>query len=145
PMYEESQWRLSPQNAINNVNGVGNVARTNVYALDKNDGLIAVQETMVRKIVTELNGFDNVYYEICNEPYFGGVTLEWQHHIADVISDTERTLGVRHLISQNIANQKAKVQNPHPAVSIFNFHYASPPDAVAMNYRLDKVIGDNET
>src|SRR5437016_6865740 len=148
PMYEESQWRLSPQNAINNVNGVGNVARTNVYALDKNDGLIAVQETMVRKIVTELNGFDNVYYEICNEPYFGGVTLEWQHHIADVIVETDKgsgsspPAGGRHLISQNVANNKAQVEDPHSAVSIFNFHYASPPDTVALNYGLGKVIGD---
>src|SRR5437773_7482727 len=26
PMYEESQWRLSPQNAINNINGIGGIA-----------------------------------------------------------------------------------------------------------------------
>ena len=30
-------------------------------------------------------------------------------------------------------------------MSIFNFHYAVPPDAVAANYDLNKVIGDNET
>jgi hypothetical protein len=145
PMYDEAQWRLSPQNAANNINGVGNVARTNVYTLDQHGGLLAAQEAMARKIVTELNDFDNVYYEICNEPYFGGVTLEWQHHIADVIAEAEKGLPNRHLISRNIANNKAKVENPHPAVSIFNFHYASPPDTVAMNYRLNKVIGDNET
>src|SRR5213593_850838 len=184
PMYEESQWRLSPQNAINNVNGIGAIARTNVYTLNRNGGLLAVQDAMVRKIVAELNGFDNVYYEICNEPYFGGVTMDWQHHIADVIVETERGLPGRrskeptpapsregsktparsgmlpssggvvggfgaaegfHLISQNIANNKAKVANPHPAISIFNFHYASPPETVAMNYGLNKVIGDNET
>jgi hypothetical protein len=150
PMYDESQWRLSPQNAINNVNGIGNVARTNVYTLDKSGGLLAAQEAMVRKIVTELGGFGNVYYEICNEPYFGGVTMAWQRHIADVIVETEREIRppraqAPHLISQNVANNKAKVENPHPAISIFNFHYASPPDTVAMNYGLNKVIGDNET
>lgn len=145
PFYEESQWKLSPQNALNNVNGVGSVARTNVYTLDKNGGLLAVQEAMTRKIVTELNGFDNLYYEICNEPYFGGVTMEWQHHIADVIVETEKSLPNRHLISQNIANGTQRITNPHPAVSIFNFHYASPPKAVAENYALNKVIGDNET
>ncbi len=153
PMYEESQWKLSPQNSINNVNGIGHLARTNVYTLDRNGGLLAVQEATVRKIVTELNGFDNVYYEICNEPYFGGVTMDWQHHMADVIVETERAFagrrsvdpGSRHLISQNIANNKAKVANPLPAISIFNFHYASPPETVAMNYDLNKVIGDNET
>src|SRR6266496_3101143 len=95
PMYDESQWRLSPQNAINNVNGIGNVARTNIYTLNRNGGLLAVQDAMVRRIVTELIGFDNVYYEICNEPYFGGVTMEWQHHIAEVIVETEKGLAGR--------------------------------------------------
>jgi hypothetical protein len=145
PFYEESMWKLSPMNAANNINGIGAVARTNVYTLDQHGGLLPIQEAMVRKIVGELKGFDNLYYEICNEPYFGGVTLEWQHRIADVILDTERRLGVSHLISQNIANDKARVVNPHPGISIFNFHYATPPDTVGMNYDLNKVIGDNET
>ena len=145
PFYEESMWRLSPMNAINNINNVGSVPRTNVYTLDKSGGLLAVQENMVRKLVTELKQFDNLYYEICNEPYFGGVTLEWQRHIAEVISETELAFRARHLISQNIANYKDEVQNPHPHVSIFNFHYATPPDTVALNYGLNKVIGDNET
>jgi hypothetical protein len=145
PFYDESMWRLSPMNAINNMNGVGKVERTNVYTLDQNGGLLAVQEAMVRKLVSELQGYDNLYYEICNEPYFGGVTLEWQHHIADVIAAAEAGQGTPHLISQNIANNKARVDNPHPKVSIFNFHYAAPPDTVQMNYGLNKVIGDNET
>src|SRR5579859_7609514 len=82
PFYEESMWALSPMNVSNNINGVGAIARTNVYTLDKSDGLLAVQEGMVRKLASELKGFDNFYYEICNEPYFGGVTLEWQRQIA---------------------------------------------------------------
>ena len=100
---------------------------------------------MTRKIVRELKDFANLYYEVCNEPYFGGVTIEWQHRIVDVIVATEKELGVRHLISQNVANGKAKVERPHPEVSIFNYHYASPPDTVGMNYALQRVIGDNET
>jgi hypothetical protein len=145
PFYEESMWKLSPMNALNNINGVGSVERTNVYTLDKHGGLLAVQDALVRKLVEELKGYDNLYYEICNEPYFGGVTLEWQHHIAEVISSAEGKLGVMHLISQNIANDKAQVSNPDPLISIFNFHYATPPDTVPMNYALNKVIGDNET
>jgi hypothetical protein len=145
PFYEESMWKLSPQNAANNINGIGAVGRTNVYTLDQHGRLLAVHEAMVRKIVSELKEFDNVLWEICNEPYFGGVTLAWQHHIADVIVETEKPFAARHLITQNIANNKAKIQNPHPAVSVFNFHYASPPETVAMNYGLNKVIGENET
>ncbi|MBN2507104.1 MAG: hypothetical protein JXQ71_10450 [Verrucomicrobia bacterium] len=146
PFYGEEQWKLSPFHPSNNVNGLGaRVARTNVYTLDRHGGLLPSQERMVRKFVEELRGFDNIYYEICNEPYFGGVTLEWQHHIADVIRDAQRSHPNPKLISQNIANGAATITAPHPAVSVFNFHYATPPAAVAMNYSLNKVIGDNET
>lgn len=145
PFYDESQWKLSPQNAANNVNGIGTVPRTNVYTLDKHGGLLGVHEALVRKVVAELKDFDNIMYEICNEPYFGGVTLDWQHRIADVIVDAEKDYRNKHLITQNIANGKAKIENPHPAVSVFNFHYAQPADTVGMNYQLNKVIGDNET
>jgi hypothetical protein len=145
PFYEETQWKLSPQNAANNVNGIGIVSRTNVYTLDRHDGLLAVHEALTRKLVTELNEFDNLYFEICNEPYFGGVTLDWQHRIADVIVETEKSLPKRHLISQNIANGSQKITKSHPSISIFNFHYASPPRAVAENYGLNRIIGDNET
>jgi hypothetical protein len=145
PFYGEEQWQLSPQNAANNTNGIGRVARTDVYTLDKHGGLLAIHEELTRKIVGELHAFDNVYYEICNEPYFGGVTMEWQHHIADVIGEAERNLPARHLISMNIANGSQRVENPHEAISIFNFHYASPPDAVPQNYDLGAAIGDNET
>jgi hypothetical protein len=145
PMYEDKQWNVSPMNPNNNIQHLGPQDRTHVYTLDKHAGLLEVQERMVRKTVEELNEFDNLYYEICNEPYFGGVTLEWQHRIAEVISDTEKELPRRHLISQNVANGSAKIDNPDPLVSIFNFHYAVPPDAVAANYHLNRVIGDNET
>jgi hypothetical protein len=145
PMYEDKQWSLSPMNPKNNVQAIGPADRTHVYTLDKHAGLLDVQERMVRRIVDALKDFDNLYYEICNEPYFGGVMLDWQHRIADVITDAENDLPQRHLISQNVANGSAKIESPHPQVSIFNFHYAVPPDAVATNYGLNKVIGDNET
>jgi hypothetical protein len=145
PFYGDSQWSVSPMNARNNVNGLGAVARTDVYTLEKSGGLLAVQEAMVRRIAGELRSFDNVYYEIANEPYFGGITMEWQHRIADVIALAQKGFPHPFLISQNVANGSTKVEDPHPGISIFNFHYATPPDAVAVNFHLRKVIGDNET
>jgi hypothetical protein len=144
PFYKDDMWKLSPMNAANNVNGVGKMERTEVYTL-KHPKLLAVQEAMVRKIVGELKDFDNLYYEICNEPYFGGVTLEWQAHIARTIADAEAGFETKHLIAQNIANKQKKIIDPNPLVSIFNFHYAKPPKTVADNYGLNKVIGDDET
>lgn len=145
PFYEDMQWNLSPMNSKNNVNNVGPADRTHVYTLDKSSGLLESQDALVRKIVHELKDYGNLIYEICNEPYFGGVTMQWQHHIASLIHEEEKGFSKRHLISQNIANGKLRIENPHPAVSVFNFHYAHPPVAVAQNYHLNKVIGDNET
>jgi hypothetical protein len=49
------------------------------------------------------------------------------------------------LLSHNVANKGARVVDPHPAISIFNFHYATPPDTIAWNAHLERLIGDNET
>ena len=142
--YGDDLWDTSPMNARNNVNGLRTTKRTEVYTL-KHQDLQQAQEAFVRKAITELNGFDNLYYEICNEPYFAGVTLEWQARIASIIVDTEKHLPHKHLIAQNIANDKARIKRPNPAVSIFNFHYAAPPETVGMNVGLNKVVGDDET
>lgn len=145
PFYEKVQWVLSPMHPDNNINNIPQTGKDSVYTLTHSGPLLAVQEQLVVKLVTELNQFDNLIIEICNEPYFGGVTMDWQHHIASLIERTERTLPNKHLISQNIANDSAVIANPYPAVSVFNFHYATPPTAVKQNYGLNKVIGDNET
>jgi len=146
PFYEDSMWVLSPLHPNNNVNGVGlGLARTNVYTLDRHGGTLALQVRLVRKIVEELRDFDNLYYEICNEPYFGGVTVEWQHYIADQIMDAQRTHPHPKLIARNVANGQARVTDPSTNISIYNFHYATPPATVALNWGLNRVIGDNET
>ncbi len=144
PFYEEAMWKLSPMNAANNINGIGTMERTDVYTLN-HPKLLAVQDAMVVRIVEELKGFDNLYYEICNEPYFGGVTLEWQAHITETIAKAEADFGGKHLVAQNIANKYQKITDPNPRVSIFNFHYAKPPNTVTDNYGLNRVIGDDET
>lgn len=143
PFYEEVLWEVNPMNAANNINGVGNVGREAVYALEE-EALTEVQMRFVEKVVRELNGFDNLYYEICNEPYFHGVTEEWQRRVAETIVETEEGLAKMHLIAQNIANESARIEDPDPRVSIFNFHYAEPV-AVTANYDLNKPIGDDET
>ncbi len=135
PFYRDSMWEVNPMNAANNVNGIGKVERTDVFTL-KDAALTKVQDALVRKIVTELRGFDNLYYEICNEPYFGGVTPEWQAHIARLIADVESGSARKHLIAQNWANGSKTIDNPNPLVSLFNFHYSRPPDSVAMNWKL---------
>jgi Cellulase (glycosyl hydrolase family 5)/Family of unknown function (DUF6298) len=145
PFYQDGMWSLSPMNARNNVNNVGNVKREQVYTLDQHGGLLPYQEALTRKIVAELREFDNVFYEVMNEPYVGNVPMNWQERIIDVIVEAKKQTGSRQLISLNIANEKGKVEKLNPAVSILNFHYCWPPDTVEMNYHHPVVIGENET
>jgi len=144
PLYRDDLWDASPMNVRNNVNGVADCPRTEVLTL-KHPKLLEFQLAVAREIVRRVNAFDNLYFEVTNEPYFGGVTEEWQHRVVDAIVEAERPLAHKHLISLNIANGRKKVERPHPNVSIYNFHYCVPPDTVALNYGLDRVIGENET
>jgi hypothetical protein len=142
-IYDEPLWRINPQNPANNRQGIGPSSRLDVYTA-RDPKLLAVQEALVRKIAAELRDADNVYFEVCNEPYFGGVTRAWTDRIIATLVDAESG-GPRHLISQNIANFSAEVRDPNPHVSVFNFHYAAPPQVVAVNYRLNKALADDET
>ncbi len=143
-LYDDALWKVNPMNAANNIQGIGTVSRKEVYRR-KEPRLQEVQEAFVRKVVGELKGFDNLYYELCNEPYFHGPERPWNERILRVIAEVEADLPAKHLVAQNIANGSAKIVDPLPGVSIFNFHYASPPDTVPLNYHLNKVLADDET
>lgn len=144
--YGDSFWKASPMHPANNVQGIGPEDKEKVFDLaDKM--FLAYQEAFVRKIVEVTNSFDNLILEICNEPYsrHDHTAYEpWQRHIADVIREAESKLPNRHPIAQNIQNGTALIDDPHPGISIFNFHYATP-EAVLSNRHLAKPIADDET
>lgn len=143
-LYDDGLHQNSPMNAQNNIQAIGKVKREDFLALQE-PALAEVQLKLVHKIVHELRDCDNVYYELCNEPYFNNVTPAWNDAVAKEIARAEADLPVKHLIAQNIANGRQEVKAPHPQVSILNFHYAHPPDTVALNYASDRVIADDET
>ena len=100
-----------------------------------------------RKIINELKDFDNLYYEVCNEPYFGDTLAlrEWEERMTGVVAEAEKDFPRKHLISNNVQNFKKLVPEPRKHVSVYNFHYAEPPVTVSLNYHLNLPVGDNET
>lgn len=146
-IYDTLQWQLSPLYHANNINGVEKIEDWKEVLSLRHPGLLKIQEDMVRKIVSELKEFDNLYYEVCNEPYFGDTIAlrEWEDHMTAVVADAQKEHKNKHLISNNVANDHKLVPTPRPHVSIYNFHYASPPRTVGANYHLNAVLGDNET
>jgi hypothetical protein len=144
PYYEEKQWAISPLNAASNVNGVGEVPREEALTL-QHPSLLAAQETMVRKIVSELREFDNLYYEVCNEPFTRAVPMDWEVRIIETIQEAEASFPARHLIAQNVPSSAEHAIEPNPAISIYNLHTPGLPDSVVLNYGLNRLMGFDET
>jgi hypothetical protein len=139
--YSDGQWNLSPMNAKNNVNGIGAVDRGAVWT---DAALLDVQEKFVRKAVSELKGFDNVYFELANEPYFENAPVlghPWNDRMAKAIRETSAA----HMVALNVANGSQKVDKVPEGVSMLNFHYCSPPDAVEQNRDLRLPIAFDES
>ncbi len=118
-------WELNPQHPLNNINQTP-VIQPEEYITLRHPALWERQRAFVEKIVRECNGYNNVFYEICNEPQGnfpqqgGGSVLiderqrsvtntrpnptheeidEWQRAVAKVIRDTEAPLPKKHLIA----------------------------------------------
>ena len=142
-MYGDSQWQLCPMNARNNINGIGDVGRKEFFDME-NDKLIRAQVRVARKIAREVKDFDNVYLELCNEPYFAnGPELgdPWNDRMVEAI----RSVTDDHMIALNVANNWQKVEKVPEGISLLNFHYCRPPKVVDMNYGLDCPIAYDES
>ncbi len=133
--YSDGVWAMNPLRAENNKQKVGNVAWQDYVSL-KDKGLVARQLAYARKIVQETHRYDNLYYEICNEPgggWEGHVSLDdidaWQETIAGVVRQELDKVGAKHLIaSQEAFTYKPKFEFPYKksfdwdAIDIVNVH-----------------------
>ena len=169
--YQETHWKVSPFNSANNVNGTDAIDWKLLHTL-RNGNILAWQERYARKLVREAGPFDNVIFEIQNEPWSDRgklasvvnpylpqpardrypnsvdvadeLSMAWQARVAGWIASEEAFRPRKHLIAQNYANFGLPVRELAPGVSIVNFHYAYPV-AVLANYGLAKAIGYDET
>ena len=169
--YGDAQWQMSALNPANNTNGFDAIEWRKLHTLE-NGNILAYQEKYARKIITEANQFDNVIFELQNEPWSDRpvladvinpylrppardnfpnsvdlpdqLSLAWQARVVDWITQTETALPNHHLIAQNYSNFRLPVTRLLPHVDIINFHYAYP-EAVLLNYSLGKAISYDET
>lgn len=105
-VYHPGVWMLQPLHPANNLDGMEDIEWYD-YMSQRHPRLFARQCAHVREIVERTNRFDNVIYEVCNEP--GGLAApgapsleevnDWQMAIAGLIRETEANLPCRHLIA----------------------------------------------
>ena len=102
--YAEGVWALNPLRDKNNIQGIGAVEWQEYTSL-RNAALVEWQLKYLRKVIAETSEYDNVYYEVCNEPGGGlpgkTTTAEvdaWQQKIADTIREELQHLNRQHLL-----------------------------------------------
>jgi hypothetical protein len=103
--YSPDTWALNPLRTENNLQHTGAVDWEEYITL-KDKELVRRQTAYARKIIQETSGYDNVYYEICNEPG-GGIAGHatpadvdaWQEEMARVMREEMNRLKRPHLLS----------------------------------------------
>ncbi len=162
-IYDENNWSMMPFHPRNNVNGTETADFRRVNTLD-NGKLLYYQEQMVRKIVREVNAFDNLYFEIQNEPWSdrpdsAGVILEhliddefvpsgarWQNRL-DLADDA--SLAWQKRIAEIIVDEERHLPKKHlMAQNFVNFLYPLPNvekevSIINFHYALPQAVGLN--
>lgn len=145
--YQDSLWMNSPLYPANNIQGEGPSGEKSflLFQTLKDPKLVARQEALVTKIVQELNDLDNLYYEICNEPYNNvtdtAAVDEWHNHMIGFVKKAEESLPKKHLIASN----ESAVDNS--GVAVANYHYVHVLNMPPFDwlYGLNKVLSMDET
>jgi hypothetical protein len=147
--YAPHVWALNPFRAENNKQHVGKMEWPEYLSL-KDAGLVRRQSAYARKVIQETSEYDNVYYEICNEPG-GGVKDHippadvdaWQVEMGRVIRDELQRLNRPHLISgQQAFTYSPKFRFPldetysKPLFDIVNVHPLPDTDFGGTLYQL---------
>ncbi len=113
-------WPLMPLYHGNNIQAVGRYEADECglfTTMDlRNEGVVRYQKAYVARIATELNAYDNVIYDLCDEPSLVGRAdgsivvlpdrdvVPWLHAMRDAFLEAERTLPKRHLLGQTVQN-----------------------------------------
>jgi hypothetical protein len=113
-------WPMMPFYCANNLQGVGRyeAAECGLFttAHPRNQDVLRYQCAYVARIATELNGFDNLIYDLCDEPSLQGrpdgsiVTLPdadvapWLRALKDAFLAAEAALPRKHLLGQTVQN-----------------------------------------
>ncbi len=108
-MYEVS-WPLMPLFHRNNLNNVGHYEGKDFWlfttAGPRNADVMERQEAYIAKITRELNPYDNVIFDICDEPELwqpkGTDAVSWIVAMKDAFLGAESKLPKKHLLGQTV-------------------------------------------
>jgi hypothetical protein len=112
--------------------------------------------------VRELNRYDNLLFNLCNEPWFynqekpgfaspaSAAAKAWIQRASEWVRSEEANLPKKHLVSVDLMNQgsrlaPAELGGVFRDIDVFNVHYDANADIVRENPGLDRALAFNET
>jgi hypothetical protein len=110
--YGDGVWALNPLRADNNLQGIGKIPWFE-YTTLHNPPLLERQLAYAAKIIQETARYDNVYYELCNEP---GGNADAHASVADVDAWQER-------VGRVVREELARLGRPHLVFGSQAFSY----------------------
>lgn len=121
--YGDHIWALNPLNPVNNITLDDSLSvKWQEYMCCRHQPILDWQRAHARKIVEETNQYDNIVYEICNEPGSflpseenlpdAGEVNAWQSQFIDLVRQTEAKLPQQHLIAGQEAFTYAPWEQP---------------------------------
>ncbi len=142
--YNNLRWPKSPLHPDNNIQGVGALSSPPRYLTHDNPTLNGRQRDLVAKVTSELRVYDNIYFEVANEPWAKNLPasayIPWTNDmIATIVANAPD-----HMIAANIGLD-FDVNNLSSAVSHYAEHYiADRSNRIGSYTLLDTYYGRNK-
>ena len=139
-------WPLSPLYYENNIQSVGKCSYLDAQTM-KHADLIKRMDDYVSKITQEVNGFDNVILEICDEPSLFTSHTDagpWVTHFVGVIKNAESNMPKKHMIAQEVEGSIDLSANPDVSLIVGQYVWEGGSEQMGGMRALDYEYGQNK-
>ncbi len=154
-------WPLMAMYHGNNIQSVGQyeAADCGLFTTTdrRNDGVIRYQKSYVAKITAELNSYDNVIFDLCDEPSLQGrpdgsiITLPdsqvapWLQAMKEAFLKAEESLPKKHLLGQTVQNLSPDLSRESWCAWLPTEYVRPAASAIDKDYAAGKPIVDVES
>ncbi len=154
-------WPLMAMYHDNNVQNIGRYELNDcgifTTASAQNMDVIKYQKAYIQKITSELNNFDNLIYDICDEPSLQGLAngsiivrpdsliTPWINIMKDVFLQSEKSLPKKHLLGQTVQNLSPDLSDNQWCEWLPTEYVTPAGKALNLDYNRNKPIVDVET
>ncbi|TAL66544.1 MAG: hypothetical protein EPN88_08265, partial [Bacteroidetes bacterium] len=149
-------WPLMAMYYGNNVQNIGQYSASECGLFTSNESrnqkVIFYQKAYIKKITTELNEYNNIIYDICDEPSLQGLpdgkivilsdslVQPWVNIMKETFIQTEESLPKKHLLGQTVQNLSPDFSK-EPWCRWLPTEYVKPAEkALNLNYKDNKPL-----